>query len=47
VGAMLCSLSAASEVIERIGDIYDEHIRQRGIKPGLPAEQGSAAIRGE
>jgi hypothetical protein len=47
VGAMLRSLSAASEVIERIGDIYDEHIRQRGIKPGLPAEQGSAAIRGE
>jgi hypothetical protein len=47
VGAMVRSLASASLLIERIRGIYDEDLRQRGIKQELPAKPGAAGVRGE
>src|SRR5260370_2605662 len=45
LGAMVRSLASASVLIEMIRGIYDENIRQRGIKPGLQASPSPAGIR--
>jgi hypothetical protein len=47
LGAMVRSLASASVLIEMIRGIYDENIRQRGIKPGLQTQPRAAGIRGE
>jgi hypothetical protein len=47
LGAMVRSLAAASALIEMIRGIYDEDVRQRGIKQGLPAQPSPAGLRGE
>jgi hypothetical protein len=47
LGAMVRSLAAASALIEMIRGIYDEDVRQRGIKQGLPAQPSPADLRGE
>jgi hypothetical protein len=45
LGAMLESLSHATELIEIIRGMYSEKLRQRGMESGVPAEEGAAAVR--
>jgi hypothetical protein len=45
LGAMLESLSHATELIETIRGMYGEKLRQRGMESGIPAEEGAAAVR--
>lgn len=47
LGALVRSLASASVLIEMIRGIYDENIRQRGLKPGLQAQPSATGIRGE
>jgi hypothetical protein len=45
IGAMLQSLSSATELIEIIRGTYDEELRQRRVESRVPAEQSPAGIR--
>jgi hypothetical protein len=45
LGAMLESLSHATELIETIRGMYGEKLRQRGMESRVPAEEGAAAVR--
>jgi hypothetical protein len=47
LGAMVRSLASASLLIEMIRGIYDEDLRQRGIKQELSANPCAAGVRGE
>jgi hypothetical protein len=44
-GAMLRSLASAAKVVEIIRELYDEHLREHRLQPGLPAEPGPSGVR--
>lgn len=44
-GAMLRSLASAAKIVEIIRELYDEHLRQHRLQPGLPAEPGPPCVR--
>ena len=46
-GAMLRSLACAAKAVEIIRELYDEHLREHRLQPGLPAEPGPAGVRDE
>jgi hypothetical protein len=46
-GAMLRSLALAAKVVEIIRELYDEHLREHRLQPGLSAEPGPAGVRDE
>lgn len=47
VGAMVRSLVSGSAAIEMIRGIYNEDLRKRGIKQGLPTQSSPAGLRRE